>query len=119
MTDPFRTVSLRRSARANQVQAEMSRKEECEVIDLLSDTDDQDEMPVSPVKPVDINVAKSGVIIVKAKANVKATKAKPMARGKKGPTIKLNDDEVADQDEENGEGKRGDGRPDKTLDCKS
>lgn len=46
-------------ARVKQVQAEMARKEECEVIDLLSDTDDQDEVvhcaPVK-VKQVDMNV---------------------------------------------------------------
>ncbi|KAH8079670.1 kinase-like domain-containing protein [Filobasidium floriforme] len=78
-------------ARVKQVQAEMAKKEESEVIDLLSDTDDQEVDPSPPVKAVELNV----------KTKTKVTKTKPVqARGKKAPKIKLNDDELQDPDEE-------------------
>jgi hypothetical protein len=78
-----------------QVQAEMAKKEESEVIDLLSDTDDQEVDPSPPIKAVEVNV----------KTKAKVTKTKPVqARGKKAPKIKLNDDEMQDPDEEENHG---------------
>lgn len=82
-------------ARVKQVQAEMAKKEESEVIDLLSDTDDQEVDPSPPIKAVELNV----------KTKAKVTKTKPaQARGKKAPKIKLNDDEMQDPDEEENHG---------------
>ena len=82
-------------ARVKQVQAEMAKKEESEVIDLLSDTDDQEVNPSPPIKAVELNV----------KTKAKVAKTKPaQARGKKAPKIKLNDDEMQDPDEEENHG---------------